>query len=610
MQLLLIVDYIAYWARDVYRPSILKKIKSSIAGIAYDQVSLSNDSDIYSLHNASSLQQSISNWIPAPPTAINVPDFLEGSSSNPESVSHTQVLSFPMTETFGGAIRSTSIFDAEILGLRLTEQNTNTVLGFIRGSSDDENKSMFAARQLMSFLSRWDEFIALPEADLDYLHNKWTGDSSAKGKALSSSRPIIFYVLVEFAAFVKDPWEITKEITYLAVSPKALEIILATSKFKRPPPGTNTIPEKARQCNHAVWRAAIECLRLGSPSQHFFAALSCVRLSFYCLPERKHAESNPKAETIGFGYIRRPRLRDTIEKIHKFGEKQVGPIFRKFPFGTLAEVVAANPIQPLARDIMPKPEELTFIRSLKRRKVTSLLQEHLVRACERCDHVSKMFPENLTFQRTDRPTISEYGFVLVTALNLQEAKLWEHEMCIFTFDLIAEIDGNSALGVALERLLRNEKIFNTIRRPLTRQFEKSELYPRDTLWNLPLPYRTITRKQFRVALAWSRELQSHNFPRFAEIRFVNHWNRLQLLLYNFEHGFTFKDSRARAFVLDKDLLSRKTFYYRLGQDEQRRQREMERLHGRKTNVDIFGNDYTRNRHVGIEQLRVKGSGLP
>jgi hypothetical protein len=47
LQLLLIVDYIADWARDVHRSSILRKIKSSVTGIAYDQVSLSHDSDIF-----------------------------------------------------------------------------------------------------------------------------------------------------------------------------------------------------------------------------------------------------------------------------------------------------------------------------------------------------------------------------------------------------------------------------------------------------------------------------------------------------------------------------------------------------------------------------------
>jgi hypothetical protein len=48
LQLLLIIDYIIDWARDIYRLSILWQLKSSATGLSYDQVSLSTDSDIFS----------------------------------------------------------------------------------------------------------------------------------------------------------------------------------------------------------------------------------------------------------------------------------------------------------------------------------------------------------------------------------------------------------------------------------------------------------------------------------------------------------------------------------------------------------------------------------
>ena len=48
LQLLLIIDYIIDWARDIYRLSILWQLKSSATGLAYDQVSLSTDSEIFS----------------------------------------------------------------------------------------------------------------------------------------------------------------------------------------------------------------------------------------------------------------------------------------------------------------------------------------------------------------------------------------------------------------------------------------------------------------------------------------------------------------------------------------------------------------------------------
>jgi hypothetical protein len=130
----------------------------------------------FSLNNINPLRRRISDWIPAPPTIMDVTEPSE-NFSNSESINHEKVLSALIPNTERGLLRSASIFDAEILGLRLTEENTSTVLRFIRGPSEDKQKSTVAARQLVNFLSRWDEFIALPEADLDFLEDTWTGVS-------------------------------------------------------------------------------------------------------------------------------------------------------------------------------------------------------------------------------------------------------------------------------------------------------------------------------------------------------------------------------------------------------------------------------------------------
>lgn len=576
-----------------------------MTGIAYDQVSLSHDSDIYSLNNVNRLRRRISDWIPAPPTVMDVPDLSENFFSSSESITHGEVLSVPIPNTERGSLRSASIFDAEILGLRLTKENTDTVLRFIRGPKEDEKKSKEAARQLMNFLSRWDEFIALPETDLDFLEDTWTGDINAENRASMASRSTTFYVLVEFATFIKNSWNITKEITYLAVSQAALEMILTAANFKRPPPGTKTIPDKARPCNHAVWRAAIECLRLGSPWQHFSAAVSCVRLSLYSLPERKRADHNPKVEAFGFGCIPRPRLRDAIEKI------QLGPKFRSFPFGTPVEVMASSLAQTPARNIIPKPEELTFIRILKRTQLTSPQQEHVVQLCERCNHVSKKFLEDLTFSRTDALAISEYGFALVGALGLASEPPYKHDLCMFAFDVITGIDDDSALAVVVEDLLQSGKMFNTIRHPLTRKFETYRVYDRDTIWNLPLSYRPVTKKQRLDVSNWVCELhgqqileQTEDTPR------VDYWNSLQLLLHQLGHGSTWEDSCAIVTTLLKDSPSRRNFYDKLRWDDTKKELERKRSYGPKVNVDIFGNSYADYMVGGVAQLRARGSGLP
>ena len=79
LQLLLIVDYIFDWARDIYRPSILRQLKSLASGEVYDQISLADDSDIMSM------RRRVSDWIPPPPSTV-------GSDFDAESVNPTVVL--------------------------------------------------------------------------------------------------------------------------------------------------------------------------------------------------------------------------------------------------------------------------------------------------------------------------------------------------------------------------------------------------------------------------------------------------------------------------------------------------------------------------------------
>lgn len=65
LQLLLIVDYVFDWARDVYRPLILRQLKSLTTDKPYDQVSMVSDSDIFSL------REKIASWIQPPPSTID-----------------------------------------------------------------------------------------------------------------------------------------------------------------------------------------------------------------------------------------------------------------------------------------------------------------------------------------------------------------------------------------------------------------------------------------------------------------------------------------------------------------------------------------------------------
>ncbi|KIX03692.1 uncharacterized protein Z518_07245 [Rhinocladiella mackenziei CBS 650.93] len=108
LQLLLIVDYIFDWARDIYRPSILRMLKSAASGVAYDQVTLANDSDIFSDG------QRIANWIPAPPTSPNALVIRSDVSSGSNAADHESAIPVSKRNARLKTIREAMIFHATI----------------------------------------------------------------------------------------------------------------------------------------------------------------------------------------------------------------------------------------------------------------------------------------------------------------------------------------------------------------------------------------------------------------------------------------------------------------------------------------------------------------
>jgi hypothetical protein len=555
LQLLLIVDYVADWARDIYRPSIMKHHKSTVSQIAYDQVSLSNDSDVYSMRSANPTGR-ISNWIPAPPTIIDADEMREDFLSDPGPILHKSILPVSIPNTERGSLRSASLFESRIFGLRLVEHNVKHLLRFSMGVYKDCEKSEKLAREILNFLSGPSDCIAMQETDLDFLEDSWTGDMSAGTRASTSSNSTTFYILLEFSTFMTNTWNIAKEISYLAVSKPALDALISAAVFKVPRPRLDPIVQRARPCTHAVLRDTIECLRLGSPWQHFCAAVSCTRVSLRSLPVRKRVDYAPDTEALSFTRTSQLRMRRIIEKCHKYSRKQSVPKVLKPPFGMSRAAVLS------IQDINPEPEQLTFIRDLEETQVTSLQQEHNIQICKRCHYVGSKFEEDHRFSVIDAPAIPEYGMVLVETLDLMDltaGMATKHDLCLIAFDIIPEITDSSDLAAVVDDLLQGRNIFHTIRHPLPLRFANE--YINDTIWNLPLPYRPVTKNQRQDIQNWSLELQGLQIPisNSAE-RKMNYWDNLQLLLYFLSYGSTYKDSCAKVGALVKKSCSRSSFY--------------------------------------------------
>src|ERR1700712_2730269 len=98
-------------------------------------------------------------------------------------------------------------------------------------------------------------------------------------------------------------WTFVRQITYLAVSEAAFEIIVNYANFKIQHPGHNSVPKAGRPCSKKILMETLQCLSSGSPTQLFIAAVACTCLSLYSLPEQKRSDYLPPTEAWGFGHI-------------------------------------------------------------------------------------------------------------------------------------------------------------------------------------------------------------------------------------------------------------------------------------------------------------------
>ncbi|KAK2879385.1 hypothetical protein FQN49_000928 [Arthroderma sp. PD_2] len=320
LQLVLIIDYILDWARDIYRPSILRLLKSLTTDQAFDQISIP-DSNVLSMHGY------ISNWIPPAPSTIgdnnllNFGEVATGESSNNYSTpvpTHQSLLPITIPNTKCGSVRSAMLSDFRFTCLYLTTELATVFLRLARGRNGNEGNIEKAARQIINFITQFDEVLLLTGADLNRLEALWTGEDRS-GDPAHSEVTEIFYVIMEASCYLNPSWDIVRELSCLAVSEPAFKALLSSANFKVKHRGIESLPQSVGYCHLDVLQNCIECLRSGSPWQILLSAISSTLLAIYPLPERKRPDHVPPVEVLGFGYIQYSRVKECIVKYLKMG---------------------------------------------------------------------------------------------------------------------------------------------------------------------------------------------------------------------------------------------------------------------------------------------------
>lgn len=128
LRLLLIVNYVFDWARNLYRPSILRRLKCLASGKAYDQVTLTTDSDIPSMKAE---KTSISNWIQPP---LDIGDGFVAVALNEQTLLPLSIQSRAVA-----TLKLASHISFRLDALYVTEDNINHLLQATSGIRKDTN---------------------------------------------------------------------------------------------------------------------------------------------------------------------------------------------------------------------------------------------------------------------------------------------------------------------------------------------------------------------------------------------------------------------------------------------------------------------------------------
>ncbi|KAH8679385.1 hypothetical protein BGZ61DRAFT_457118 [Ilyonectria robusta] len=207
LQLLLIIDYIVDWARDIYREGVARSLKKLAL---HDSKSLAYDSDIFSL------AEDVQDWVVADDEGDEV-DLVE-----PQSAAGDLLRAF---DSQHGVFRDARFIRTRFIGLYVTEENFRHLI--YSAPSNDAAKKL--AKSLLESL---EESCRMRRDMLDDLEVSWT-DMDRHGADMIAPDAIFLVVATAVSYFTPD-WEQTRELSYLAIADTVIDRLFKIADVKRP----------------------------------------------------------------------------------------------------------------------------------------------------------------------------------------------------------------------------------------------------------------------------------------------------------------------------------------------------------------------------------------
>lgn len=203
IQLFLIVDFLADWARDVYRPAVLTELR--ILQYPDEEVAtVFTDTDIFSTGDRSISFETHSD--------LQYEDNFNSSFSDLDS----QL----------GAVRHISGIESRFLSIIITADNVHTLLRSVKGST----RAGFI-RKLLEALHLRDASAKVPNIDrIDAIEEAWTGHSRLS--TILSMRGTKLYTAHQTVYYLSPSWGQVRDLSLIAVAEDALEVLIKESGLK------------------------------------------------------------------------------------------------------------------------------------------------------------------------------------------------------------------------------------------------------------------------------------------------------------------------------------------------------------------------------------------
>jgi hypothetical protein len=299
--------------------------------------------------------------------------------------------------------------------VRITDDNVRCFLQAADRSreADWAMKLQRPARDILNFLSRWDEVLTLTGNDLEILGREWTGENRVKVEGQSSISSTLFYCVIEFRTFMSPSWKLSREIAYLAISVSAFDDLVRYANWRNARNNILAIPRNARRCSGKVLMNSINCLQSASRRQALMTALSCTCLSICTLPKRHSPNCKCKAEALSFQTNRHPLLPKFIQRLRRTNQ-----IHQELPSFICPAIAVPEDdkttIVPFVGLTTNTPPSFLY-NSWKTHKI-SQHQEHTRELCPRCQISNKYADGDYLFPSSAEIILSPLNTLLAESL--------------------------------------------------------------------------------------------------------------------------------------------------------------------------------------------------